>query len=209
MRCVVYYTVDREMISEFVVEKSKFISHIKPVDSEIEAEEFIAQIRKKHYNATHNVPIYVIGEKYEVQKYSDDGEPAKTAGVPVLEMLKKRSITNVCIVITRYFGGIKLGTGGLVRAYTHAAQFVLEQAGIKRVDEYSTALWEYEYTYHDKIQHLLSDYFHRIEKIEYMDCIKMQIIMNVGEYDILLEKVKELTSNKLKVSESRIVLLMI
>lgn len=204
-----YYTIDREMISEFVVEKSKFISHIKPVHSEEEAEEFITQIRKKHYNATHNVPIYVLGEKYEIQKYSDDGEPAKTAGVPVLEMLKKRNITNVCIVITRYFGGIKLGTGGLVRAYTHAAQLVLEDAGVKRVDEYAVSTWEYEYSYHDKILHLLLEYFHKIEEIEYTDCIKMHIVMNPKDYDMLWEKLVELTSNKIKEREKQIVPLML
>lgn len=204
-----YYTIDREVIAEFVVEKSKFIAHMRPVSSEEEAVMYVESIRKKHYNATHNVPVYVIGEAYEIQKYSDDGEPAKTAGVPVLEMLKKRSVTNVCIVITRYFGGIKLGTGGLVRAYTHAAQLAIEEAGLKRVDEYAKAIWEYDYSYHDKILHLLEQYFHKILEIQYTANISVEIVMNVDEYDEFFEKLVELTSNKLKSTPKEIVQLML
>lgn len=204
-----YYTIDKEIITEFVVEKSKFISHMCPVSTEQEAISYVESIRKKHYNATHNVPVYVIGEKYEIQKYSDDKEPAKTAGVPVLEMLKKRSITNVCIVITRYFGGIKLGTGGLVRAYTHAAQLAIDEVGLKRVDEYATAIWEYDYSYHDKILHLLENYFHKIMDIQYTAMIRVEIVMNADEYDEFFEQLVELTSNKLKSTPKEIVQLML
>ncbi len=110
---------------ELVVEKSRFIAHLKNVRSELEAQSFIESIKKKNYNAAHNVPVYRIGDEGQFQKFSDDGEPAGTAGMPVFELIKKEGLTDICIVITRYFGGIKLGTGGLVRAYTASAKSVL------------------------------------------------------------------------------------
>jgi len=109
--------------TEYIVEKSKFIAHVKPIATE-EAIVFIKGIKKEHRKANHNVPVYSIKDK--VQKYSDDGEPSKTAGFQVLEMLKKENITNVAIVVTRYFGGIKLGKGGLIRVYTKSAKLGLE-----------------------------------------------------------------------------------
>lgn len=115
----------------YIVEKSKFIAYVFPVSTEAEANACIASIRKKHRDATHNVPIYLLGEDYAVQRYSDDGEPSGTAGIPVLEMLKKEGVTDICVVVTRYFGGIKLGTGGLVRAYTHAVQQALALADMR------------------------------------------------------------------------------
>ncbi len=125
-----YKTVLSPGEDSLVIEKSKFIGYIQPVETVEAAEAFVSSIRKKHYDATHNVPVYVIGSQFEVQKYSDDGEPSGTAGLPVLEMLKKEKITNVAIVMTRYFGGIKLGTGGLVRAYTQTAKCALRAGEI-------------------------------------------------------------------------------
>ncbi|MFA5527539.1 MAG: YigZ family protein, partial [Peptostreptococcales bacterium] len=140
-----YKTVENQAEIEIIIEKSRFIGHIIPINwhehSDMdslskEAEDFILSIRNKHKEATHNVPVYVIGLNYEVQKYSDDGEPSKTAGIPILEMLKNEGIMNVVLVITRYFGGTKLGTGGLVRAYTSTAKLALEEARVIKKEKH-------------------------------------------------------------------------
>ena len=130
-----YKTVINEAQAQIVIEKSKFIGYIRPVETQEEAEAFVTSIRVMNRDATHNVPAYVLGEKFEIQKYSDDGEPSGTAGVPVVQMLVKEGITNVAIVMTRYFGGIKLGTGGLVRAYTGIAKEALQAAGVAEVKD--------------------------------------------------------------------------
>lgn len=124
-----YITIGRFASAEIVVEKSRFIAYAKPVSSREEALGFISEIRDKHKDATHNVPAYVIGEKQNVMWSSEDGEPQGTAGAPILKMLVQEGLTDVCMVITRYFGGIKLGTGGLVRAYTEVAKDALREAG--------------------------------------------------------------------------------
>ena len=125
-----YDTVWREASAEQTIERSRFIAHVRPVGSREEAEAFIARIRKEHKDATHNVPAMVIGDKMQLQWASDDGEPQGTAGAPVVQLLTSAGITNTVIVVTRYFGGVKLGTGGLVRAYTSSAKLGLEAAGM-------------------------------------------------------------------------------
>ncbi|MDO4719791.1 MAG: YigZ family protein [Peptostreptococcaceae bacterium] len=125
-----YNTLYRSSKEEILIEKSRFIGYGKGVETENEASEFIKTISKGHYDATHNVWAYIFGENSEIQRYSDDGEPSGTAGIPVLEVLKKEGITNAVLVVTRYFGGIKLGAGGLVRAYTKCAAAAVKSSGI-------------------------------------------------------------------------------
>ena len=139
-----YSTVLGEASAEQVIEKSRFIAYVSPVQSREEADAFIASIRKKHKDATHNVPAIVLGDKMQVQWASDDGEPQGTSGAPMVQMLVKEGITNVAVVVTRYFGGIKLGTGGLVRAYTSSAKLGLEAAGLCDVEEMSVLTCEVE-----------------------------------------------------------------
>jgi uncharacterized YigZ family protein len=151
-----YKTVEREASAEDVIEKSRFIGHVKPVKTEEDAQAFIAQIKKKHWDATHNVPVYVLGPEYHAQKFSDDGEPQGTAGLPILSLLKNEGITDVVVVVTRYFGGVKLGTGGLVRAYTHSAQLGLEAAGLLEMIQHRQVSVTVDYTLLGKIQNFLS-----------------------------------------------------
>ncbi|GKT37685.1 Impact family like protein, partial [Aduncisulcus paluster] len=141
--------------AEDIINKSRFIGYAKPVETEEEAVAFVEEIKKKHKDATHNVPVYLVGEKFEIQRYSDDGEPSGTAGVPVLSMLKNEGITNLALVITRYFGGIKLGTGGLVRAYTHAAKIAVEAARVVEKKVYRELHVVLDYTLHGKFQNFL------------------------------------------------------
>src|SRR5699024_7098601 len=112
-----YYTVKYKGADEVVIQKSRFIGYVKRVESEEEAQNFIQEIKKKHHDATHNCSAYVIGENDQIQKANDDGEPSGTAGIPILEVIKKQHLKDTAVVVTRYFGGIKLGAGGLIRAY--------------------------------------------------------------------------------------------
>ncbi len=107
-------TIKEDFIAEEEIKKSRFICHLKRVYTEEEARAFISEIKKEHHKANHNCSAFTLGDRQEIQRSSDDGEPSGTAGVPMLEILKKREITNVCAVVTRYFGGIKLGAGGLM-----------------------------------------------------------------------------------------------
>ena len=113
---ILYKTVGKAAQAEQIIEKSRFITHVRPVTSREEADSFFAEIKKEYKDATHNVPAMVIGDKFQIQWASDDGEPQGTSGAPIVQMLVNEEITNVALVVTRYFGGVKLGTGGLVRA---------------------------------------------------------------------------------------------
>ncbi|MEI5992991.1 YigZ family protein [Candidatus Enterococcus mansonii] len=125
-----YFTIRSDGESEIEIKKSRFICSLKRVYSEEEAKEFITQKKKEHWKANHNCSAFVIGEKSDIQRSSDDGEPSGTAGVPMLEVLKKQELINVVAVVTRYFGGTKLGAGGLIRAYSHAVSHALTKIGL-------------------------------------------------------------------------------
>lgn len=129
---VQYFTVDKDAAAEWTIERSRFIASVRPVETEDEAREFIRMIQKKHWDATHNVSAYIVGVEHRVQHADDDGEPSGTAGRPVLEALRQGDLTNVVVVVTRYFGGIKLGAGGLVRAYRKSALLGVRAAHIVR-----------------------------------------------------------------------------
>lgn len=150
-----YRTVEQLGQAEIVIEKSTFIGYAKPVNNEEEALAFIQEIKKKHRDATHNVPAYVLGEHNEIQRCNDDGEPSGTAGVPVLEVLKKEDLRDVAVVVTRYFGGIKLGAGGLVRAYTRGAKIALEAAKIITKVLYQVVVVTVDYTMLGALQNQL------------------------------------------------------
>ncbi len=124
------YTIVRDFQQEIVIEKSRFICTLKKVATEEEAQDFIKETKKKYWDATHNCSAYIVGESGWAQRSNDDGEPSGTAGLPMLEVLRKNNLHNVAAVVTRYFGGIKLGAGGLVRAYTNSVAAAIEEAGI-------------------------------------------------------------------------------
>ena len=172
-----YSTVMGQASAEQVIERSRFITYVSPAQTREEADEFIASIRKKHKDATHNVPAMVLGDKMQIQWASDDGEPQGTSGAPMVQMLVKEGITNVAVVVTRYFGGIKLGTGGLVRAYTSSAKLGLEAAGLCDVEEMTVLTCEVEYSHLSKIQNLASESgaVFAIEDIRYKDVVSMDL----------------------------------
>lgn len=150
-----YTTVKNSAAAEITEKRSRFIASVRPVSNEAEALEFLNGLKQKYWNATHNVYAYII-EENNIMRYSDDGEPGGTAGLPVLEILKKECLTNIIVVVTRYFGGVLLGTGGLVHAYSKSAKAGVEAAGItemilcRRIDA------EVDYTFLGKLQNELS-----------------------------------------------------
>ena len=196
-----YQSILKSAEVTYIIEKSKFIAHVKPVKNEVEAIEFIEAIKKKHWNASHNVPVYLIGEKMEFQKFSDDGEPSGTAGVPIYNMLKNEGITNIVMVVTRDFGGIKLGKGGLVRAYTHSAQLGLEAAEIIKYQQCVQFKITYDYTFHGKIE----NYILQTEKIYEMKTVfESQVEKEIAipiEDEQLMEHFIELTGNQIQVAQ--------
>ena len=191
--------------AEYVIEKSRFIAHVSPAASPEEARLFIADIKSKYKDATHNVPAFVCGAGSEHQWASDDGEPQGTSGMPVLKLITSEELTNTVIVVTRYFGGIKLGTGGLARAYTHAAKLGIESAGICEVRESSLLKYSFDYTYLGKIQNLASETGYEIGDIEYTDSVTAVLSCPKEESDKLRSAVSDLTSGRaVLLSESSI-----
>lgn len=164
-----YKTVNKEAQAEIEEKKSKFISYVKPVNSDEEARAFIDGIKKMNYNATHNVFAYQVGDNNEIQRYSDDGEPSGTAGLPVLDVLRGQDIKNTVIVVTRYFGGTLLGTGGLVRAYGRSAKAGVEAAEIIEKVLFSSFSVQVDYTLSGKVEYELLQRGHIIKDTLYTD----------------------------------------
>ncbi|WP_430883414.1 YigZ family protein [Fusibacter sp. JL216-2] len=197
-----YKTIFEYGEAEDVINKSKFIGYAMPVETEEEAVAFVEKIKKKHKDATHNVPVYLVGEKFEVQRYSDDGEPSGTAGVPVLSMLKNEGITNIAVVVTRYFGGIKLGTGGLVRAYTHAAKIAVEAARVVEKRVYKEVHVHLDYTLHGKFQNfLMNNEAYLIKDTLYTDSVNTIVYIEPDEIHNFQNKIVDLTNGKVEINE--------
>ena len=173
-------TVEKETVIEFEEKKSKFIGYIKPVSTVEEAEKFIGSIKEMHPNATHNVPLYrVVETGQEYFKYNDDGEPANTAGKPMAEILNILDVYNVVIVATRYFGGIKLGAGGLIRNYAKTAKIAVNEAGITDYKEKSLFIIDYDYEYTGEMEGFLNvhkkEYEIEITEKNYANRVTMKI----------------------------------
>ena len=173
-------TVEKETVIEFEEKKSKFIGYIKPVSTVEEAEKFIDSIKEMHPNATHNVPLYrVVENGQEYFKYNDDGEPANTAGKPMAEILNILDVYNVAIVATRYFGGIKLGAGGLIRNYAKTAKIAVNEAGITDYKEKSLFIIDYDYEYTGEMESFLNahkkEYEIEITEKNYANKVTMKI----------------------------------
>ena len=173
-------TVEKETVIEFEEKKSKFIGYIKPVSTVEEAEKFIGSIKEMHPNATHNIPLYrVVENGQEYFKYNDDGEPANTAGKPMAEILNILDVYNVAIVATRYFGGIKLGAGGLIRNYAKTAKIAVNEAGITDYKEKSLFIIDYDYEYTGEMESFLNvhkkEYEIEITEKNYANRVTMKI----------------------------------
>lgn len=177
--------------AEFEIKKSKFISHIKNVESEESAREFIQLMKKKYFDATHNCSAWVIGDK---QKSNDDGEPGGTAGNPILENIKKNNLINICIVVTRYFGGIKLGAGGLIRAYSHAASLAISAAKIIEMKTFQKISLTLEYNFLATVENYLRNKNIRVENVNYADVVTLEIFILPEQTENFLADITELTA---------------
>ena len=177
--------------AEYIIERSRFIAHASPAETPEEARLFVSEIKERYKDATHNVPAFVCGAGKEHQWASDDGEPSGTSGMPVLKLITSEDLTNLVIVITRYFGGIKLGTGGLARAYTHAAKLAIEKAGICEVRESAVLTYSFDYTYLNRIQNLAGEGVFVLGDMTYTDTVSA-VIRCPSEDD---EKVRSLIAD--------------
>ena len=157
--------------AEYIIERSRFTAHASPAETPEEARLFVSEMKERYKDATHNVPAFVCGAGKEHQWASDDGEPAGTSGMPVLRLITAEDLTNLVIVITRYFGGIKLGTGGLARAYTHTAKLAIDKAGICEVRESAILTYSFDYTYLNRIQNMACEAGFEIGDITYTDTV--------------------------------------
>ena len=196
-----YITVKMRAEDRFEEKKSEFIGYVKRVESEEEAKEFVAEIKSMHKQARHNCFAYIIGKNMGIQRYSDDGEPQGTAGIPILEVMKKQGITDCAVVVTRYFGGVLLGTGGLTRAYTKGAVIGIEAAGTVEKVEGTRIAIEIEYDLYGKIQYICGQNNWHIENTEFTDGVKIYVLAQDSNLETLENEIIEVTSAKAKISK--------
>ncbi|AHC18988.1 MULTISPECIES: YigZ family protein [Paenibacillus] len=196
-----YRTVRGAGNKEIVIRKSRFIGHIQPVQTEEEATAFIERIKKEHWNATHNCSAYMIGERDEIQKQSDDGEPSGTAGKPILEVIRNQKLKNVAIVVTRYFGGILLGAGGLIRAYSDGAVAAIEAGdAITRV-LHREVFVELDYTWLGKVENELRNRSIRTGETMFTDKVTLTCLPLAGDAESFSNWITDLTQGQSLVSE--------
>lgn len=197
-----YRTIRNFGEDSFDEKKSEFIGYAKRVESEEEAKAFVAEIKNKHKQATHNCWAYVVGKNMGIQRYSDDGEPQGTAGIPILEVMKKSGITDCAIVVTRYFGGILLGAGGLTRAYTKGASISIKSAGIvEKVDGLKLTA-KLDYDLFGKIQYICAQNNWHIEDTEYTDSVTISILAENGIVETIEGEFINSTNGKILIEKS-------
>ena len=193
-----YITIQETSSEEIVVSKSRFIGYAAPCQDEEEAISFLQQIREMHKTARHHCYAYIIGENSGVMRYSDDGEPGGTAGMPIMDTMRKKGIVNCCIIVVRYFGGILLGTGGLVRAYTQAAQAALESAGTVRMEMTCEDICELPYSVWDKFRYAADRLPVKIDQIEYGNNVLFHLFIRASDRTDMMIRLVDASERKLE-----------
>ena len=196
-----YKIVYQGGVGEIVEKKSRFIATVLPISTEEEALSFIEQMKKQYWDASHNCSAYTLGERHETARCSDDGEPQKTAGRPMLDVLLSEDVHNVCVVVTRYFGGTLLGTGGLVHAYSAAANGALRAAEIIRYDTYRRYNLITTYSDFQKIGNVFADFSFREEDSIYSDVIEIVGRVLSEDSELFEKKLVEITSGRIKIEK--------
>jgi len=183
------------------IKKSRFICHAKRVYSEEEARDFITAIKKEHYKATHNCSAFIIGERSEIKRTSDDGEPSGTAGVPMLGVLENHNLTNVCVVVTRYFGGIKLGAGGLIRAYAGSVALAVKEIGIIEIKEQAGIAIQMSYAQYQEYGNFLKE--HDLMELEtnFTEQVDTMIYVDKEEKDNIKAALVEFFNGKVTLTD--------
>ncbi len=190
-----YRTIKTENNDEFIVKKSRFIGYVKPVKTQQEALDFISSIKSKHWDATHNVYAYVLREG-GVRRFSDDGEPQGTAGIPCLDVLLKEDVTDCCVVVTRYFGGIMLGAGGLVRAYSHGAKIALDSGGIITMSLCKIVKATADYNFYGRLVPLICECGGIVEDTEFTDNVTVTFRIPEGLLDSFRAKLIDVSNGR-------------
>ncbi|MBP0725193.1 YigZ family protein [Bacillus sp. RG28] len=199
-----YFTVKGQGSHEIEIERSRFICYVSPAKTEAEAQEFIADIKKKHWDATHNCSAYLIGEHNEIQKANDDGEPSGTAGVPMLEVLKKRDVKDTVVVVTRYFGGKKLGSGGLIRAYGTSVSEGLNAVGVIERTLVTVIHIKIGYKLLGKIENAIRNSNYHLEKTSHLEDVEFEMWIKVDELDSFKDWMVELTNGSCQITETSV-----
>lgn len=193
-----YITVSVNAREEMIINKSRFIGYAAPCADEQEALAMLQRVREEHKSATHHCYAYIIGENSGIMRYSDDGEPGGTAGMPIMDVMRNQYVVNCCIVVVRYFGGVLLGTGGLVRAYTRSAQAALEAAGVARMELTSFAYAEVPYPVWDKFRYTAERLPVRIKNVEYGSSVGFHLCYRSSEEHDVLPRLMEAAERKLE-----------
>ncbi|MDQ0352912.1 putative YigZ family protein [Alkalibacillus filiformis] len=196
-----YLTVKNEGKHEINIQKSHFIGHIKRTETEEEAQAFIQKIKKEHASATHNCSAYMIGEQNLIQKAQDDGEPSGTAGVPMLEVLKQMDLKDTAIVVTRYFGGVKLGAGGLIRAYSNSTSEAIRQIGVVKRSLMREVIITADYGMLGKLENELRNHEQLIENIDYAEQVSFHVLVPVSEVDSFKGWIIDFTSDQVEMRD--------
>lgn len=186
---------------EIIINKSRFIGYSMPINSEEEALDFIDSIQIKHRDATHNVYAYVVGENSNIQRFNDDGEPSGTAGIPVLEVIKKEDLRNIVIVVTRYFGGVKLGGGGLIRAYTKSAKIGLDAGQIIDMTPHTSLLMNIDYTLYGRVENYLMTNDYTVDQVEFEQDVNIYLSVETLKLESFIKEMTNLTNGLINISE--------
>ena len=193
-----YKTLLTRASDEFIINKSRFIGSGAPAASEEEALGFLADVRSAHKDASHHCYAYIIGANMGVMRYSDDGEPGGTAGMPIIEVMKARQITNACVVVVRYFGGVLLGAGGLTRAYSQGAATAINAAGVGEVSPTRRYLMEVPYPMLGRVEYLLKSLPVIVEDKQFSDAIVMTLIVRARDDEAYLSAVTSGTDGRIE-----------
>lgn len=196
-----YYTISKPAKDSFIEKRSEFIGHIAPVRTNDEAVEFINSIKAEHRKAKHNVYAYILRQD-NISRYSDDSEPQGTAGMPVLDVLRKRCLTDVCVVVTRYFGGILLGGGGLVRAYSHAASLACDAADIMHMCLCHRLKITTDYGMYGKIAYILPNFDTITLNSDFGGDVTLDILVLTEKLEALTKELTEATNGSVSITDS-------
>mgnify|MGYP000252659948 FL=1 len=183
------------------IKKSRFICHIKRVTTEEEAREFIQDVKKEHYKATHNCSAFILGERSEMKRSSDDGEPSGTAGVPMLGVLENHQLTNVCAVVTRYFGGIKLGAGGLIRAYASSVALAIKEIGSVHIKEQLGLRLTLSYSQYQELPNFLKANHLQEQDTSFTEQVQTTIFVDKDDKESVIEELIELFNGKVDITD--------
>jgi len=193
-----YKTLLKEASDEVIINKSRFIGYAMPVQTVEEALAFLDRIRTRHRDATHNCYAYIIGQNAGVMRYSDDGEPGGTAGMPIIEVMKARGVVDCAVVVTRYFGGVLLGAGGLVRAYSHTCALALNAAQVCEMHPTETWLFEVAYPLWDKVQHAFKALPVRLESTEFTAAVAFELSVKSEDSEAVRAELVRVTDGRIE-----------